>query len=96
MLFTLRKKCSYLEFFLSRFSRIWTEYEDVLCLSLYSVQMWEAEDQRNTEYIHFLRSVKFPGVMLYCVKIQFKFPFFFRVLIFSCFVNFVYSTDTSP
>ena len=52
----LRKKCPYLELFLSVFSRIWTEYGEILRISPYSVRMRENTDQNNSEYIHFLRS----------------------------------------
>ena len=53
---TLREKCSYSEFFWSVFSRIWTEYGEILRTSSYSVQMRENTDQNNSEYEHFLRS----------------------------------------
>ena len=53
----LREKCSYPEFFWSAFLRIPTEYGDLLCKSLYSVQMRENVDQKNSEYGHFSRSV---------------------------------------
>ena len=49
----LRKKCPYSEFFWSAFSRIWTEYGEILPISPYSVQMWENADQNNYEYGHF-------------------------------------------
>ena len=44
---TLRKKCSYSEFFWSVFFPIWTEY---LRISPYSVRMREDTDQKNSEY----------------------------------------------
>ena len=44
---TLRKKCPYLELFWSVFSRIRTEYGEILCISLYSVRMRENTDQNN-------------------------------------------------
>ena len=53
---SLLEKCSYSEFFWSVFSRIRTEYEDLQSKSLYSVQMRENTDQKNSEYEHFLRS----------------------------------------
>ena len=56
---TLREKCSYSELFWSAFSHIRTEYEEILRISPYSVQMWENADQNNSEYGHFLRSAKF-------------------------------------
>ena len=50
---TLRKKCPYLEFFWSVFSRIRTEYGYIGSISCYSVQMAEKMDQKNSEYGHF-------------------------------------------
>ena len=47
---TLREKCSYSELFWSTFSRIRTEYEEILRISRYSVQMRENADQNNSEY----------------------------------------------
>ena len=47
---TLREKCPYSKFFWSVFSRIWTEYGEILP---YSVQMRENKDQKNSEYGHF-------------------------------------------
>ena len=41
----LRKNCPYSEFFGSLFFRIWTEYGDLLCKSLYSVLMRGNMDQ---------------------------------------------------
>ena len=56
---TLCEKYPYLEFFWYLFSRIRTEYEEVLLISLYSVRMRENWDQKNSEYRHFSRSVIF-------------------------------------
>ena len=42
----LRKKYPYLEFFYSVFSRIRTEYEEILCFSPYSVQMRESGQEK--------------------------------------------------
>ena len=53
----LSKACPYSKLFWSLFSRIWTEYEEIVCISPYSVRMWENTDQNNSEYGHFLRSV---------------------------------------
>ena len=53
--YAMRKKCPYLELFLSAFSRISTEYEEVLRISPYSVRMRENADQNISEYGHFLR-----------------------------------------
>ena len=43
----LCKKCPYLEFFWSAFSRIWAKYGEILP---YSVRMRENKDQKNSEY----------------------------------------------
>ena len=42
--------CPYSELFWSAFSRIWTEYGEILRIFLYSVQMQENVDQNNSEY----------------------------------------------
>ena len=55
--FTLRENCPYLGFFWSAFSRIRTEYGEILRISSYSFRMRENTDQKNSEYEHFLRSV---------------------------------------
>ena len=57
----LREKCPYLELFWSAFSRIRTEYGEILRISPYSVRMQENADQNNSEYRHFLRNVTFCG-----------------------------------
>ena len=49
-------KFPYSEFFWSTFFCIRTEYGDLQSKSLYSVQMRENTDQKNSEYGHFLRS----------------------------------------
>ena len=49
----------HLELFWSLFSRFRTEYGDIRSISPYSVQMPENVGQDNSEYEHFLRSVKF-------------------------------------
>ena len=56
-LLTLRKKGPYSEFFESTFSRIRTEYGDLLGKSPYSVRMWKNRDKKNSEQGFFLRSV---------------------------------------
>ena len=53
---TLREKCPYSELFWSVFSRIWTEYGEILHISPYSVRMLEKADQNSSEYGHFLRN----------------------------------------
>ena len=55
-LLSLREKCPYSGFFSSVFSRIRTEYGEILRISSYSVQMQESMDQKNSEYGHFSRS----------------------------------------
>ena len=55
--FTLRKKCPYSELFWSVFSRIRTEYAEILNISPYSVRIWENTDRKNSEKGHFSRSV---------------------------------------
>ena len=59
---SLLEKCPYSELFWSIFSYIRTEYEEILRISLYSVQMWKNMDHNNSEYRHFLRS--------FCVKYE--------------------------
>ena len=56
LIWTLREMCPYSELFWSSFSRIRTEYEEI------PVQMLENADQNNSEYGHFLRSVKKPSM----------------------------------
>ena len=53
---SLREKCPYSKLFLSAFSRIRTEYGEILRISPYSVRMRGNADQNNFEYRHFLRS----------------------------------------
>ena len=52
----MREKCAYSKLFWFAFSRIWTEYRDILRISPYWVQVRENADQNNSEYGHFLRS----------------------------------------
>ena len=54
--YTLPKKCPYLALFKSAFSRIRTEYGEILQISPHSVVMQENTDQNNSEYEHFLPS----------------------------------------
>ena len=51
--------CPYLEFFWSVFSHIWTEYEEIHRIYLYSVRMRENTNQKNFEYRRFLRKLFF-------------------------------------
>ena len=53
---TLREVCPYSEFLWSVFSRIRIEYEEILCISPYSVRMRENADQKNSKYGHFSHS----------------------------------------
>ena len=52
----LREKSPYSELFWSAFPGMWTEYEEALRISPYSVRMRENADQNNSEYGRFLRS----------------------------------------
>ena len=52
----LCEKYPYSEYFWYVFSRIWTEYGEILRISPHSVQMRENTDQKNSEYGHFSRS----------------------------------------
>ena len=56
MAHSLREKCPCSELFWSVFSRIWTEYEEILRISPYLVRVEENADQNNSEYGHILRS----------------------------------------
>ena len=55
--FTLRKKSPYSKLFWSSFSRIRTEYGEILRISPYSVRMREIADQNNSKYGQVSRSV---------------------------------------
>ena len=55
LLYTLHKKCPHLEFFWSEFSRIRTEYSEILRIPPSSVRMRENKDQKIFEYKHFSR-----------------------------------------
>ena len=50
---SLREKCPYSELFWSAFSCIRIEYEEIIHISPYSVQMREYADQNNSKYGHF-------------------------------------------
>ena len=54
--YPLRKKCPHSVLFWSIFSRICTEYGEILCISPYSVRIRENADQNNSEYGHFSHS----------------------------------------
>ena len=49
---TLWKEHKY-TFFSGPYFRIWTEYEDLLLKSLYSVRIRENTDQKNSVFAHF-------------------------------------------
>ena len=53
-----RGKYLYLEFFWFVFSRIRTEYGEIIRISPYSVRLRENTGQTNSEYGHFSRSVR--------------------------------------
>ena len=63
--FALREKCPYSEIFWSVFSRIRTEYGEILRTSPYLVQMRENTDQKNSEYGHFSCVVDKPDYQFY-------------------------------
>ena len=63
---TLREKCPNMEFFWSVFSRIRTEYGDLLLKSVYSVQVRENKDQKNAVFGQFLPSE--PWQSHFCIK----------------------------
>ena len=60
LLLIAHEKCPYSEFFWSVFSRIRTEYGEILRISPYSVRMRENRDQKNSENGHFSCSVYSP------------------------------------
>ena len=64
---SLRKKCPYSELFWSVFSRIQTEYGEILRISSYSVRMRENADHDNSEYGHFSRRLCV-GALLFILK----------------------------
>ena len=54
---SLREKCPYLKLFWSVFSRIWTEYVEILLISPFSVRMRGYTEQNNYECGHILHTV---------------------------------------
>ena len=75
----MREKYTYLVFFWSTFSRIWSEYGDLFCKSPFSVQMLENADQRNFEYGHYavnilVKRIRFKWSPVKCAN-------FFRIAI---------------
>ena len=71
---TLRKKCPYSEFFWSIFSRIRTEYREILGISLYSVQMRENTDQKtpNTDTFYAIIASQEVKLFLFIVETMLK------------------------
>ena len=53
---TLHENCPYFEFFWFVFSYIWTEYEEILRICLYSVLMRENTNQKTFVFGHSSRS----------------------------------------
>ena len=60
---SLREKCPYSELFWSAFSRIRTEYGEILRISPYSVRMRENMDQNKSEYGHFLHCAYYSWIV---------------------------------
>ena len=56
---TLREESPYSEFFRSVFSRIRTEYGEILNISLYLIWIWENAEQKNSKYGNFSRIAEF-------------------------------------
>ena len=79
---TLREKCPYSELFWFAFYRIWTEYGEILRISLYSVQMRENAEQNKFEYTFyavistFFVTCIFINFVLILLFSQFYFQFF--------------------
>ena len=76
---TLGEKCPYLELFWFIFSRIWTEYGEMLRIFPYSVRMRENTDQKGSEYGHFSRSVSLFNV--FQLSVQWCFFSYFSVFV---------------
>ena len=57
------EKCPYLEFFWYVFSHIWTDCEEIIRITPYSVRMLENKDQNNSGYGPFSQSVLFVDFM---------------------------------
>ena len=57
------------------FSRIRTEYREILRISLYSVRMRKNTDQNNSKYGHLLRSVRFHSYLVRIMTCFFKWFF---------------------
>ena len=61
---SLREKCPYSEFFWSVFSRIWTEYGEILLIG----RMRENMDQKNSEYGRFLHTAFVFSLLYECTS----------------------------
>ena len=61
--YTLRKKCPNSKLFWSAFSRVRTEYGEILRISPYSVRMRGNTDQNNSAYGHFSRNDRFITIL---------------------------------
>ena len=60
--------------FRSVFSHIQSDSGDLLCKSPHSEQMRENKDQKNSEYEHFLRSLK---LQIYNIIVSYKFLYYY-------------------
>ena len=62
--------CPYSDLFWSVFSLIQSEYEEILCISPYSVNIRRNADQNNSEHEHISRSVKLsqPSMLVTCFQ----------------------------
>ena len=86
--FALHEKCPYSEFFWSVFSRIRTEYREILRISPYSVRMWENKEQKtlNTDILH--------AVLLFSRYCFVKIRYLFKVLYWHMFQ--IIENENSP
>ena len=64
------KLCENFELFWSAFSRIRTEYGEILCISPCLVRMWENADQNNSKYGQCLCSGRFQYFEMIPVKLS--------------------------
>ena len=88
-------KCPYSEFFWSAFSRICTEYGEILGISPYPVRMRENTDQKNSEYRHFFSRCVSLQTSLHLLTPQGHLRHIFYV--FSCFwINYINSRISRP
>ena len=78
------KKCPYLEFLLSVFSRIWTEYGDLQNKHLYSVRIPENMDQKNSIITHIYRSDCYDNIDVACNAKKYKDIYGLLILLRDC------------